>query len=247
MASKFLAVALVAAVPALARTDLAGCTTYDTVVSNADGMYATRIWYVPDSGEICDILDCGGGRAPPKTTVPGCPAYEGTETYSPLFIDPKTLGGVAPEKTGDAEGTVSVSATITSAPATETNASGTAAETEAATETETASETESKSETASESTVRPIISNTRKANDTGMSTAMTTPGRATLTTTASSGAGSGTGTASSGSDSGSASDTESKPASGTGSAVSVSTAGAAMPTAGAFLALAGAAIYAGIL
>ncbi|KAG8667556.1 hypothetical protein FPOAC2_12725 [Fusarium poae] len=237
MASKFLALALAAAAPALAKTDLAGCTTYDTVVSNADGMYATRIWYVPDSGEICDLLDCGGGRAPPKTTVPGCPAYEGTETYSPLFINPKTLGGAAP--TGASEETASVSATITSAPVTETSASGTATKTEAATETEAASETESKSE----STVKPILSGIRKANDTVKSTAITTPGRATLTTTASSGAGSGTAT--SGSDSGSASDSESA-ASGTGTAVSTAGA-AAMPTAGAFLALAGAAIYAGML
>ena len=31
----------------------------------------------PDTGEICDALDCGGGRAPPKTTIPGCPQYSG--------------------------------------------------------------------------------------------------------------------------------------------------------------------------
>ena len=29
-------------------------------------------WYDPQTGEICDPLDCGGGRAPPKTNVPGC-------------------------------------------------------------------------------------------------------------------------------------------------------------------------------
>ncbi|KFY46259.1 hypothetical protein V494_00524 [Pseudogymnoascus sp. VKM F-4513 (FW-928)] len=28
--------------------------------------------YDPLTGEICDPLDCGGGRAPPKTDVPGC-------------------------------------------------------------------------------------------------------------------------------------------------------------------------------
>ncbi|KAM5373114.1 hypothetical protein ACJA88_008642 [Fusarium oxysporum] len=101
MATKFLTAAIIAAVPALARTDLAGCTSYDTVLSNANGMYASRIWYVPDTGELCDFLDCGGGRAPPKTTVPGCPGYVGTATYSPLFINPKTLGGAVPEETGD--------------------------------------------------------------------------------------------------------------------------------------------------
>ncbi|KAL3954936.1 hypothetical protein ACCO45_010499 [Purpureocillium lilacinum] len=34
----------------------------------------------PQHGEICDPLDCGGGRAPPKKDVPGCAAYTGTET-----------------------------------------------------------------------------------------------------------------------------------------------------------------------
>ncbi|KAL4729046.1 hypothetical protein ACLX1H_003454 [Fusarium chlamydosporum] len=219
MAAKFLTVALAAAVPALARTDLSGCTTYDTVVSDANGMYATRIWYVPDSGEICDILDCGGGRAPPKTTVPGCPAYEGTETYSPQFINPKTLGLAPAEETGDAgDGSdVSVSATITSAPA---------------------------SQTATKSIIKPIYSPIiQKPNNTmiAAAAAVSTPGHASLTTSTSSGAGAGT--ASSGSDSGSASDADSAST----PAPAVSTAGASMPTAGAFLALAGAAIYAGML
>ena len=61
-----------------ARTDLSGCT------STTAG--ASLIYYVPGTGEICKFLDCGGGRAPPKTTVPGCPAYSGTETHSPEFL-----------------------------------------------------------------------------------------------------------------------------------------------------------------
>ncbi|KAI1059084.1 hypothetical protein LB507_003845 [Fusarium sp. FIESC RH6] len=235
MAAKFLTTALLAGT-VLAKTDLSGCTTYDTVVSNADGMYATRIWYVPDSGEICDFLDCGGGRAPPKTTVPGCAAYEGTETYSPLFIDPKTLGS-GPIKTGAASD-VSGSATITEAPTTQTGAA-----TEATSE---AVETESEAESESEIASKPIYSTIRRANDTGAFNTHSTPGHATFTFTASASAstGAGSGTASSGSDSGSAasdSDSASTPAS------TVSTAGAAMPTAGAYLALAGAAIYAGML
>lgn len=66
----------------LARTDLEGCTRTD-VSSPAGASYA---WYVPGTGEVCEILDCGGGRAPPKTTVPGCAAYSGTETYSPSYL-----------------------------------------------------------------------------------------------------------------------------------------------------------------
>lgn len=67
---------------ALARTDLEGCTRTD-ISSPAGASYA---WIVPGTGELCDMLDCGGGRAPPKTTVPGCPQYSGTETYSPSYL-----------------------------------------------------------------------------------------------------------------------------------------------------------------
>ena len=66
----------------LARTDLDGCVSSETVAYGG----ASYIWYDPDSGEICSFLDCGGGRAPPKTTVPGCPGYEGTATYTPSFL-----------------------------------------------------------------------------------------------------------------------------------------------------------------
>ncbi|KAG7127502.1 hypothetical protein HYQ44_000060 [Verticillium longisporum] len=82
--------------PVLAKTDLAGCTYSDSVVTPAGGFpYATRIWFVEDTGEICEFLDCGGGRAPPKTTVPGCGSYEGTDTYSPRFLAPSTTSVAA--------------------------------------------------------------------------------------------------------------------------------------------------------
>ncbi|KAI7771822.1 hypothetical protein LZL87_006098 [Fusarium oxysporum] len=237
MAAKFLTAALIAAVPALARTDLAGCTSYDTVLSNANGMYASRIWYVPDTGELCDFLDCGGGRAPPKTTVPGCPGYVGTATYSPLFINPKTLGGAVPEETGDSptntEEDVGESATITAAPTTETEES--ASTTEAEPETESEAETKSKDD---EKT------STDKAKDTKTITTLATH----ATPSASSGAEAGSASAS-GSDSHSAShsDSSSETDAAATPASTVSTAGAVMPTAGAFLALAGAAMYAGML
>ncbi|OAA75269.1 hypothetical protein LEL_07257 [Akanthomyces lecanii RCEF 1005] len=77
----------------LARTDLAGCTYTDLVIqATQQAAYASRLYYVPDTGEVCDFLDCGGGRAPPKSTVPGCPDYTGTGTYQPSYINPKTLG-----------------------------------------------------------------------------------------------------------------------------------------------------------
>ena len=103
-----------------ARTNLDGCTYYDSVVKPT-GMaaYATRIFYVPDTGEICTFHDCGGGRAPPATTRPGCPGYTGTETVTPKFL---TLSSTVPtaKTTSSAPVTIpgpdSPSASITAAP-----------------------------------------------------------------------------------------------------------------------------------
>ncbi|TLS26573.1 hypothetical protein PpBr36_05117 [Pyricularia pennisetigena] len=36
-------------------------------------------YYDLDTGELCPVIDCGGGRAPPKTNEPCCPAYKGTD------------------------------------------------------------------------------------------------------------------------------------------------------------------------
>jgi len=80
MQSSILLLAFAALVSA--RTDLSGCVSSETVAFRG----ASLLWYVPGSGEICDFLDCGGGRAPPKTTVPGCPLYSGTATYSPSYL-----------------------------------------------------------------------------------------------------------------------------------------------------------------
>ncbi|KAF8577800.1 hypothetical protein K439DRAFT_1639396 [Ramaria rubella] len=74
-----------------AKTDLAGCTLTivplltEIVTTTADGVvgsygnYAetTFMW---DGTEQCQLLDCGGGLAPPKTDAPGCPLYTGTDT-----------------------------------------------------------------------------------------------------------------------------------------------------------------------
>lgn len=90
-----------------ARTDLTGCTRTD-VSSPAGASYA---WIVPETGELCDPLDCGGDRAPPKTTVPGCALYVGTETYKPSF-----LAGFSASMTAGGVGSVEASATTTAAP-----------------------------------------------------------------------------------------------------------------------------------
>ncbi|CAI6337250.1 unnamed protein product [Periconia digitata] len=105
----FAILSLVAAV--MAKTDYAGCT------SSAVG--ASLLWYVPESGEICKQLDCGGGRAPPKTNVPGCAAYEGTETYTPSFIPNYGQATATPEvkpTTSSAPGVSSAYNAISSVP-----------------------------------------------------------------------------------------------------------------------------------
>ena len=123
MALRLLTLAALAAT-ALAKTDLEGCTYVDGVYSPPGrtdiAPYATRTWYVPDTGEICEFLDCGGGRAPPKTDVPGCGNYKGTDTYSPKFMPSSTTDAAGEEATDDAE--ASGSEALTTAAPTESGA-----------------------------------------------------------------------------------------------------------------------------
>ncbi|CZR62444.1 uncharacterized protein PAC_12341 [Phialocephala subalpina] len=94
---------------ATARTDLSGCTSSATVAYGG----ASLIWYVPGTGELCDFLDCGGGRAPPKTTVPGCPLYSGTATYSPSYLAGYNGGVAASTSASAVASTTQSSAQIT--------------------------------------------------------------------------------------------------------------------------------------
>ncbi|PYH85762.1 hypothetical protein BO82DRAFT_351082 [Aspergillus uvarum CBS 121591] len=73
-----------------AKTDIGPpCTSSTTYV----GGIFTRIFYIPDTGELCELIDCGGGRAPPKTTVPGCPLYSGTEPVPTHYLPGWGPGG----------------------------------------------------------------------------------------------------------------------------------------------------------
>ncbi|KAK0751284.1 hypothetical protein B0T18DRAFT_402181 [Schizothecium vesticola] len=60
----------------------------------------------PDTGAICDALDCGGGRAPPKTTVPGCPLYSGPLPSTTRFLEcwTPTSAAVTTTTSGSAAG-----------------------------------------------------------------------------------------------------------------------------------------------
>lgn len=214
---------LLAASPALARTDLSGCTSSESVVVPTGGgtPYGTVIWYVPDTGELCEILDCGGGRAPPKTTVPGCDSYEGTETYSPKYLD------IATSTAADDEAVISASASW----------SGDDDET-LTTEAPTSQKTTKKETAKPEATT----SASSEGNDDESSAANSTPASAPATTPA---AGSGSGSNSTAK----TTDAASSSTGGDSAETTSSTGGvASMPTAGALMGLvAGAAVYAGLL
>ncbi|RHZ62598.1 hypothetical protein CDV55_101314 [Aspergillus turcosus] len=113
-----------------ARTDLQGCISSQT---HNQWNEASTIWYVPGTGEICDIPDCGGGRAPPKHDNPACPGqYTGTATYEPSYLPGAST--TADAMTTSSEGTATATATgsaalgsvvITSAPSMTASATAT--------------------------------------------------------------------------------------------------------------------------
>ncbi|KAI1751352.1 hypothetical protein F4782DRAFT_192972 [Xylaria castorea] len=131
---------------AAAKTDIAGCVSSQTVAYGG----ASLIWYVPGTGEICEFLDCGGGRAPPKTTVPGCAAYEGTATYSPSYLP--GFGATATPTSSSAE----IVATSSSAETVATSSS--APEESSSSEPASASASASASSSSSSSKVASITS-----------------------------------------------------------------------------------------
>ncbi|KAL5360400.1 hypothetical protein BJX96DRAFT_175258 [Aspergillus floccosus] len=67
------------AIPLLLLADTVWAECYHRSYTTCDDNIVH--WFDPSNGEVCDPLDCGGGRAPVKTDVPGCPAYKGTEVY----------------------------------------------------------------------------------------------------------------------------------------------------------------------
>ncbi|KAL7932664.1 hypothetical protein V8C35DRAFT_69870 [Trichoderma chlorosporum] len=163
MAVRSIVATLLLASSALARTDLAGCTYTDVVVqpSGLPGYdaYASRIYYVPGTGELCDFLDCGGGRAPPKTDVPGCPLYSGTATYSPSYLNLQTKAAAAAGE-ATATGTAGSSdVTVTSETQVETKSTAAPATTFETSASETASKTDSAAQTtAAPTTAAPVKS-----------------------------------------------------------------------------------------
>ncbi|KAJ5966800.1 hypothetical protein N7501_003048 [Penicillium viridicatum] len=119
----------------LATTVFAACesisytTCADTIVH----------WYDPTNGQVCDPIDCGGGRAPVKYDEPCCAAYRGTE---PCVSTTSTLSCWSPS-------TVAASSTIASASSAETTSASTTAT--ATANTSVPSSTKAAAETSSHS------------------------------------------------------------------------------------------------
>ncbi|KAJ6189816.1 hypothetical protein N7519_004724 [Penicillium mononematosum] len=117
VALSFLGVASLTSL-ATARTDLEGCVSSKVIF---DHYYASYIWYVPENGEICSILDCGGGRAPPSTTQPGCPEYSGTEPLTSDYLEGWGPNGKQAASTSTVASTASSTADTVLASATPTS------------------------------------------------------------------------------------------------------------------------------
>ncbi|KAJ4299668.1 hypothetical protein N0V90_004914 [Kalmusia sp. IMI 367209] len=141
-------------------------------------------WYDPDDGQICDPLDCGGGRAPAKTDVPCCANYKGTEacvqtpSYLPCFKDkfaPSTSAESAAEATPTADATTTAETTGFSQ-ATEAATS----EEDAPAPTTAASQSESESAIVS-TTAPPASSATTSAGPTGNGTVVGPSGNGNAT------------------------------------------------------------------
>lgn len=136
---------------AAARTDYDGCVSSQVVVHGG----ASMLWYVPESGEICETLDCGGGRAPPKYSVPGCPLYTGTAEYSPKYLEGYGPGKTPPKTTAEEEKPQETAPPVTSMTTEHEPAEPTATETESEQSYETEEHVSSSTteESSSEATV----------------------------------------------------------------------------------------------
>ena len=80
--------------PLLARTTHAVCGIHSFTSCDDNIVH----WFDPLTGEVCDPVDCGGGRAPPKTG-PGCPGYTGTVVLSVSYLSCWTPSSATPPST----------------------------------------------------------------------------------------------------------------------------------------------------
>ncbi|GFF60680.1 hypothetical protein IFM51744_10443 [Aspergillus udagawae] len=154
-----------------ARTDLEGCISSKT---HNQWNEASMIWYVPGTGEICDIPDCGGGRAPPKHDNPACPGqYTGTATYEPSYLPGYGPGAAASTSTLAATASASTTADAMTTTSSEASATGSLVITSAPSTTASATATMKTSVKAgNSSSVASTTSSSAGATGTGNSAGM---------------------------------------------------------------------------
>ncbi|ETR96923.1 hypothetical protein M419DRAFT_121290, partial [Trichoderma reesei RUT C-30] len=88
---------------------LAACENYSFTTCD-DGIVH---WYDLKDGQICDPKDCGGGRAPPRTDVPGCPLYSGTILSEPIsYLSCFTPSNAVPVTTSTPAGSAGTTADV---------------------------------------------------------------------------------------------------------------------------------------
>lgn len=148
-----------------------GCSTHSFTTCEDQIVH----WYDPDTGEVCDPLDCGGGRAPAKTDEPGCPLYTGTKvrttSYLSCFTPSSALATATTSKSTTAESTASDSTSKETSVASSTTAGG-------ATGTGT-----SASETTPATTAAATLSSSMQASGAANGTATTSSSAAPVATT----------------------------------------------------------------
>ncbi|KAL6921234.1 hypothetical protein FSST1_005260 [Fusarium sambucinum] len=113
MARSIALAVLLYVLPIAAKTNIEGCTSFTSTVTvrpepGYGNTYERVMWYVSDTLEICEGVDCGGGRAPPKS-VPGCPLYKGTETVTPRFLESDPMAPATPPAFVTSSGSVLIS------------------------------------------------------------------------------------------------------------------------------------------
>ncbi|KAF4160172.1 hypothetical protein CNMCM8927_002652 [Aspergillus lentulus] len=106
----------------LAKIVFADFSTHSLTTCD-DGIF---YWFDPNTGEICDPLDCGGGRAPPKTNVLACASYPGTYVTTISYLScwtPPASATSTPVTVTSAESTTDTVATGKSTPTSPTTTS----------------------------------------------------------------------------------------------------------------------------
>ncbi|KXG52048.1 uncharacterized protein PGRI_083320 [Penicillium griseofulvum] len=154
----------------LATTAFGACNSYTTCADNIVH------WYDPTNGEVCDPLNCGGGRAPVKYDVPCCAAYRGTE---PCIITTSTLScwspSTAPTPSAIASASADETTSSTATPTADTSVSSSTGASSTGAAAETSSHTKSGTTAAPSTTEPPTQLSNSATSETGSTSTSTPP------------------------------------------------------------------------